>query len=48
MSKHYEINSMSPYSLRAFQGYEKGDKRCDLKNLDTTNQQNKQIIFFRR
>jgi hypothetical protein len=33
---------MHPYSFRAFQIYQKGDNRCDLKDLDVADEQNKQ------
>jgi len=48
MSKHYEINSMQPYSLSIFQQYQKANKGHDLENLDATNKQNKQIMFLHR
>jgi hypothetical protein len=33
------MNSMHPYSLRAFQKYQKGDKTHDLENFNATYKQ---------
>ncbi len=42
MSKHYETNSMYPYSSRAFQRYQEHDERhYGLRNLKVTNKTNK-------
>ncbi len=46
-SKHYETNSMHPYSTKAFQTHQKCNKRhCGLGDLNVTNKQNKQITFL--
>jgi hypothetical protein len=46
-SKHYETNSMHPYSPKAFQTHQKCNKRhCGLGDFNVTNKQNKQITFL--
>ncbi len=46
-SKHYETNSMHPYSTKAFQTHQKCNKRhCGLGDFNVTNKQNKQITFL--